>query len=109
MSYYDFSDVRAIVDTDITDPEITDLITGIQAIQDLVLDGGGPNATVRKEICRLWVAIRCILKDPNAQSLGEYREDRAVALEILNKRLKDMIKTAYGGVGMRYSYVQLPT
>jgi len=92
-----------------TDIEITDLITGIQALQDLVLDNGGPNATVRKEICRLWVAVRCMLKDPNAQSIGEYREDRGVALVKLNEHLKDMIKMAYGGIGMRYSYVQLPT
>jgi len=109
MSYCDYEDVRAICDTDMTDPEITDLITGIQAIQDLVLDNGGPNATVRKEICRLWVAIRCFEKDPNSASLGEWREDRSVMITELKKDLKDMIRRAYGGVGMRYAYVQLPT
>lgn len=108
MSYCDFSDVRAIVDTDITDIEITDLITGLQAIQDLWLAGGGPNASVRKEILRLFVAIRCMEKDPNAMALGELREDRGIALVELKKDLKDMIRAAYGGISARYSYEQLP-
>lgn len=100
--------MRAVCTTDMSDAEITDLITGICALQDMILDGGGPNPAIRKEICRLWTAIRVFLKDPSASSLGEYREDRSAALIKLNKELKDMIRIAHGGIAAKYSYEPTP-
>ena len=101
MSFCVFGDVRAICDTDMTDPEITALIADVQSLQVLTLRGGGPNAAVRKAICTLWSAIRAFLKDPNSQGLGEYSEDRADALLKLNEHLRNAIRIAGGGIAFK--------
>lgn len=101
MAFVTEPEVRMIVDTNMANASITDLITGIQALQILVLTGGGPNATVRKEICRLWTAIRVMLKDPEAAGLGEYSENRTYALKKLNEHLRNMIRIAGGGIAFK--------
>ena len=101
MAFCNDTDVRAICDTDMTAIEINSLIVDVQALQTLTLRGGGPNPAVRTAICRLWSAIRCMLKDPNAQGLGEYSEDRAVALLKLNEHLRNAIRIAGGGIAFK--------
>lgn len=101
MAYCVNTDVTAIVDTDMTPAEVTALIADVQSLQVLTLRGGGPNAAVRKAVCTLWTAIRVMLKDPNAQALGEYSEDRADALLKLNKHLRNAIRIASGGIAFK--------
>jgi hypothetical protein len=68
------------VDTDITDPEITELIEESSAWMDIKLDTAALNALILRMIARTHVGIRCMLKDPNSQAIGEYREARARAM-----------------------------
>lgn len=97
------------MDTDITDPEITELIEETDAWMDMKLDTATLNATFLRMVSRTWTAIRCMLKDPNSQKLGEYAEDREAALLKLNSLLDEMLKDAGGGIGFSYSYIRIPT
>jgi len=113
MAYCMVSDVQAICDTDITAAEIDDLIDESSAWMDMKLNTGSINPLVLRMICRTHVAIRCMLKDPNSQALGEYREDREFALKKLNSFLDEMVKgaaaEASGGIGFQYSYARIRT
>ena len=75
---------------------------------DVKLATGGMNVFLLRLISRTWTAVRCMLKDPDAQKIGEYSEDRAFALKKLNAMLDEMIQDAGGGIGFRYSYEQVP-
>lgn len=108
MAYSTYSQVRAICDTDVTNAEITGLIVEVDAMMDLKLDTASLNANVLSAISRTWTAIRCMLKDPESQALGEYRGDRSYSLEKLNKMLDEMIKIADGGIAFSYGYESRP-
>ena len=99
--------VMAIVDTDMTAPEVTELIEETDAWMDLKLPTG-IDPFVLRMISRTWTAVRVMLKDPTARSLGDYSEDREASLLKLNKMLDEMLKDAGGGIGLRYSYERLP-
>jgi len=105
--YSTSAQVRAIVDTDITDSEITELIEETDAWMDLKLDTGSLNTTMLRLISRTWTALRCMLKDPNSQALGEYREDREFALKKLNSMVDEMLSDAEGGIAFRYDYADV--
>jgi hypothetical protein len=107
MAYVTNTQVRAIVDTDITDAEITELIEESDEWLDVKLDTGNLSATYLRMLSRTLTAIRCMLKDPNAQTLGEYSEDRAAALKKLNSMYDDMLSDAEGGIAFRYDFADL--
>lgn len=109
MAYSVFGDVRARCDTDITDAEITSLIQESDAWLDLKLTMGGLTVPMRRLLSATLTAIRCMLKDPDAQALGEYREDRAAALKKLNSMMDEMLRDAGGGIGFRYGYEAVPS
>ncbi len=107
MAYVTASQVRAIVDTDVTDDEITELIEEVDALMDLKLDTGSLGVFVLRAISRTWTAIRCMLKDPNSEALGEWRGEREFALKKLNAMLDEMIGDASGGIAFRYGFADL--
>jgi hypothetical protein len=106
VAYVTNAQVRAIVDTDITDAEITELIEESDEWLDVKLDTGSLSATYLRMLSRTLTAVRCMLKDPNAQSLGEYSEDRAAALKKLNSMLDEMMSDAEGGIAFRYDFAE---
>lgn len=107
MAYSTNANVRAICDTDITNAEIDDLIDECDDLLDLMLDMAPLTANIRRALSSTYTAIRCMLKDPNSQALGEYREDREYALKKLNEELERMIMAAGGGMAFRYGYADL--
>jgi hypothetical protein len=107
VAYCTFSQVKAIVDTDISDADITEMIEETDAYMDLRLDTASLGATVNRLISRTWTAYRCMLKDPNALGLGEYSENRAKTLEQLKKELDGYIMAASGGISFKYGYADL--
>ena len=104
MPYSTEAQVRAIVDTDMTPAEVTELIEETDAWMDLKLPTGTMNAFILRMISRTWTAVRVMLKDPNASELGDYSMDREASLLKLNAMLDEMIKDSSGGIGLRYSY-----
>jgi len=105
--YSTAAQVKAIVSTDMLNADITELIEETDAWMDAKLPTGTMNAFILRMISRTWTAVRVMLRDPEARSLGDYSENRAQSLLKLNAMLDEMIKDSSGGVGMRYSYERL--
>ena len=80
MAYSTFTDVKAIVDTDMEDAEITKLINRTDIRINMTVDEGTLNALFLEDMSTTWTALRVMLKDPNARGLGEYRENRGTNL-----------------------------
>ena len=85
MAYSTNANVRAICDTDITNAEIDDLIDECDDLLDLMVDMGSVSVNIRRALSSTFTAIRCMLKDPSAQALGEYREDPSDSRPWLNE------------------------
>ena len=107
MAYCTSAHVKAICDTDITDAEIDDLIDETDDYLDLLLDMTSLTTEMKRILSRTYTAIRCFLKDPNSEALGEYRGDRTYALQKLNQEFEDMTKAAAGGYAFKYGYADL--
>jgi len=99
--------VRAICDTDITDDEITELIEETDAMMDRTLDTAALGAIMCRLISRTWTAYRCMLKDPDAQALGEYSHDRGEALKALKEELDGYMLVGGDGMMFKYGYADL--
>ena len=99
MSYVTAVQVRAICDTDITDPEITELIEESDWLIDQRITSGSISAIGYRRMSRILTAYMCMLKDPNAVGLGDYSHDRATALKLLKEEVDSMFVVASGGAG----------
>ena len=98
MAYTTANDVTAIVDTDMTDPEIVDLINRTDIRINMSVDQGTLNALFLEDLSTTWTALRVMLKDPNARGLGEYSERRDVTMKMLKDEIDDMLELASGGI-----------
>ena len=118
MAFCVFGDVRSIVETDITDAEITNIITWVDARIKLKMSTASPPsgsglsaaewAAFLEGLSATWAAYRCMLKDPQAEALGELRTDRGRALELLRDEITGMLKSGAGGIAMQYASERLP-
>lgn len=97
MPYSTYKDVRAIVDTDVTNTEITSLIDDTDAYMDAKLDTGSLNNIIKRMISRTYTAYVCMRKDPNARSLGGYSENRAMTLKMMREDIDDLFTSVAGG------------
>jgi hypothetical protein len=100
LSYCSVGDVRSIVDTDITDAEITTIIGWVDSIIDVKADVGTLSATYLENLSATYAAYRCMLKDPNARSLGEYSERRDAALTALKAEVDYLMTSGGASVGI---------
>lgn len=98
MAYCSTADVLAIVDTDMSALEVSDLIDRTDARIDLVINSGATAALLLEDLSATWTAYRVMLKDPNARSIGEYSERRDKALEALKQEINELIATINGGI-----------
>ena len=98
MAYSTFSDVRAIVDSDVTDAEITKLINRTDVRINMTVDEGTLNALFLEDMSTTWTALRVMLKDSHARGLGEYSERRDITMKMLKDEIDDMIELASGGI-----------
>jgi len=98
MPYSTTADVLAIVDTDMTAPEVSDLIDRTDARIVMAIDAGAMNALFLEDLSATWTALRVMLKDPNARGLGEYSERREVTLKMLKDEVDDMLELSAGGI-----------
>lgn len=100
MSYCVVADVRGIVDTNLTDAQITNIITWADDWVDKKIDSGAATAVFLENLSSTYAAYRVMLKDPNARSLGQHSENRSISLKLLKDELDDLIATADGGVAI---------
>lgn len=81
----------AIVQTDMTAPEISDLIDRTDVRIQGKINVGITPALFLEDLSATWTALRVMLKDANAHSLGEYSERRDVAMRMLREEVDDML------------------
>jgi len=98
MAYSTFTDVKAIVDTDMEDAEITKLINRTDIRINMSVDQGTLNALFLEDMSTTWTALRVMLKDPHARGLGEYSERRDITMKMLKDEIDDMMELASGGI-----------
>ena len=98
MAYCTTNDVLAIVDTDMTAPEVSDLIDRTDVRINMSINVGAANALFLEDLSATWTALRVFLKDPNARGLGEYSERRDVTMKMLKEEIEDMLELASGGI-----------
>ena len=80
MAYCDFTIVRSQVVTDLEDATITNIILEVDAWIDWNYEVTGVPALVLQKASKLRTAYEIMLRDPNAQKIGEYSEDRSTQL-----------------------------
>ena len=98
MAYSTFTDVKAIVDTDMEDAEITKLINRTDVRIDMMFTGSAFSALFLEDMSTTWTALRVMLKDPASRGLGEYSERREVTMKMLKDEIDDMMELASGGI-----------
>ena len=91
MSYSTPTMVKAIVETDMTLPEIQELINRTDVRIAAKINVGITPALFLEDLSATWTALRVMLKDANAHSLGEYSERRDIAMRMLREEVDDMI------------------
>lgn len=101
MSYSTANDVTAIVDTDMTDPEIVVLINRTDVRINMSVNEGSLNALFLEDLSTTWTALRVMIKDPSARGIGSYNERRDVTMRMLRDEIKDMISLADGGISFK--------
>lgn len=99
MAYSTFSQVKAIVSTNMLDADVTSLIAETDAYLDTILDTGTLSATILQMLSRHYTAYRCMLRDPNSRSLGGYNESRGVTLRMMKEEFDAMVAAFNGGSG----------
>ena len=98
MAYSTFTDVKAIVDTDMADAEVTKLINRTDIRINMSVNEGSLNALFLEDLSTTWTALRVMLKDPDARGLGEYSERRGTTMRMLKAEIDDMLDLAGGGI-----------
>jgi len=97
LAYTTFAQVKAVVSTNITDANVTDLITESDAYLDATLDTGTYSAIQLQMLSRIYTAYRCMLRDPNSRSLGGYSENRGVTMRLMKEEFNALAKAFEGG------------
>ena len=62
------------------------------------INTGTVTAVFLANLASTYTVYRCMLKDPNARSLGEYSERREETLKRIWMELQDMVTAASGGI-----------
>lgn len=83
MAYCTATIVRSQVVTDLEDATITNIISEVDAWIDWKYDTTGVPALVLQRASKLKTAYEIMLRDPNAQKIGEYSENRDKQLELM--------------------------
>ena len=101
MAYCVISDVRAIVDSNMTDTEIEGIIDECGALITAKI-GSSAAPLVLRAINRTWAAYRVMQKDPDSMSLGELRYDRSASMKQMREDYTDWLNIGGGGIATKY-------
>jgi len=97
MAYCTNAQVKAIVSTNISDANITDLITESDAYINIIVKESALSATILQMLSRLYTAYVCMRRDPDARALGGYSENRTQARKDMKQDFDDLILSFSGG------------
>jgi len=107
MSYCTASDVRLILETNLTDTEISCVIETSDAEIDKTLGVQGASNKLVKKLSMLLSAHTIKTRQPQSQSIGEYRESSENILEVWEREI-ERIYRLYEGILIQstdYEYI----
>ena len=108
MPYCTEDQVRAIVDTHISDAAIIELIEETDWWIDQRVTSGSISAIGYRKLSRAMTAYTIMLRYPTSQGLGEYSHDWGDVLKLLRDEIDDILATAAGdGMMFKYGYADL--
>ena len=102
MSYCTASDVRMIINTTLTDSEITSIIETSDAEIDKRLGIQDASDKLIKKLSMLLTAHTIKTRQPRAQAIGEYREDAGDVLGVWEREIERIFRL-YRGVSVKAS------
>jgi len=102
MSYCTASDVRMIINTTLTDSEITSIIETSDAEIDKRLGIQDASDKLIKKLSMLLTAHTIKTRQPRAQAIGEYREDAGDVLVVWEREIERIFRL-YRGVSVKAS------
>ena len=105
MAYCTPADIRAIINTTLTDNEITGIIETSDAEIDRRIGAQDLNDKLIKKLSMLLTAHIIKTRQPKSQAIGEYREDAGDVLEVWEREI-ERIYGLYKGVSMKSSEYQ---
>ena len=102
MTYCTASDVRMMVDTTLTDTEIAGIIEMSDAEIDRRIGSQTDGDRLVKKLSMLLTAHAITTRQPQAQAIGEYREDAGGVLEAWEREIEGIYRL-YRGVSIEGS------
>ena len=111
MAYCTASDVRLIVETSLTDTEISSVIETSEAEIDRRIGAQDSSDKLFKKLCMLLSAHAIKTRQPGSQAIGEYREDSGSVLEVWEREIEGIYRL-YKDVsvkGSAYSHIDEDT
>lgn len=91
MPYCTASDVRIIINTALTDPQITTIIETSDAYIDKILGAKSASDKLIKRLSMLLTAKAIKTRDPQSQSIGEYSESAGNILQVWDQEIKEIM------------------
>ena len=102
MAYCTAADVRAIINTNLTDDQVTSIIETSDAEIDKRLGAQSSSDKLVKKLSMLLTAHTIKTRQPKSQAIGEYREDAGDVLEVWEREI-ERIYRLYKGVSVKGS------
>lgn len=102
MAYCTASDVRLIINTTLTDDQITSIIEMIDAEIDRLIGEQSASDKLIKKLSMLMTARTIKTRQPQAQAIGEYREDAGGVLQVWEREIERIFRL-YEGVSVEAS------
>ena len=92
MAYCMEADVRFILNTNLTDEQITSIIETSDAEIDMCIGAQDPNDKLVKKLSMLLTAHTIKTRQPLSQAIGEYREDAGEIIEVWEREVDRIYK-----------------
>jgi len=102
MAYCTAANIRAIINTTLTDEQITGIIEMSDAEIDRRIGAQDPNDNLVKKLSMLLTAHTIKTRQPRSLAIGEYKEDAGDVLEVWGREI-DRIYRLYKGVSVKGS------
>jgi len=91
LTYCSASDVRIIVNTNLTDNQITTIIETSDAYIDKVLGAQSTSDKLVKKLSMLITAKAIKTRDPQSQAVGEYSESQGMVSLVWENEIRDIM------------------
>ena len=102
MAYCTASDVRLVVDTDLTDAQIVGIVEMSDAEIDARIGSQSTPGELVKKLSVLLTAHAIKTRQPGSLAVGEYREDAGDVLEVWEREI-ERIYRLHGNVSVKAS------